>query len=118
MAYNRSGDAHGRVWQYELTIKNCTMDVIDHKSVIECLSRRCSSKDADKMLKVAAGDGGDRLAIGGRICCDSRQVRADDVFVAVRGVAVDGHDFIDQALSKGAAVVVADRPVTVGGSAE
>ncbi len=94
------------------------MDVIDHKSVIEYLSRRCGSKDADKMPKVAVGDGGNRLAVGGRICCDSRQVRADDVFVAVRGVTVDGHDFIDQAVSKGAAVVVADRPVTVEGSAQ
>ncbi|MFG6159770.1 UDP-N-acetylmuramoyl-L-alanyl-D-glutamate--2,6-diaminopimelate ligase [Halomonas sp. 1390] len=38
---------------------------------------------------------------------DSRRVGAGDVFVAVPGVAVDGRDFIDQALTAGAALVLA-----------
>jgi len=37
---------------------------------------------------------------------DSRLVRPGDVFVAVRGAAVDGHDFIDQAVANGAQYVV------------
>jgi UDP-N-acetylmuramoyl-L-alanyl-D-glutamate--2,6-diaminopimelate ligase len=42
---------------------------------------------------------------------DSRAVEAGSVFVAVRGDAVDGHDYISRALEGGAAVVVAENPV-------
>jgi UDP-N-acetylmuramoyl-L-alanyl-D-glutamate--2,6-diaminopimelate ligase len=45
------------------------------------------------------------------VCADSRQVRQGDVFVAVCGTQVDGHDYIDTALSQGAAYVVTQRPV-------
>ena len=50
-------------------------------------------------------------ANGLRVCADSRQVQEGDVFVAVCGTQVDGHDYIDKALSKGAAYVVTHRPV-------
>ena len=40
---------------------------------------------------------------------DSRQVVAGSLFVAYRGVAVDGHDYVPDALAKGAAAVVAER---------
>ena len=40
---------------------------------------------------------------------DSRQVRAGSLFVGYRGVAVDGHDFVSQALANGAAAIVAER---------
>jgi UDP-N-acetylmuramoyl-L-alanyl-D-glutamate--2,6-diaminopimelate ligase len=40
---------------------------------------------------------------------DSRQVEPGSLFVAYRGVAVDGHDYIPQALARGAAAVVAER---------
>ena len=33
---------------------------------------------------------------------DSRQVKKDNLFVAVRGASVDGHDFIGQAIAQGA----------------
>ncbi len=39
---------------------------------------------------------------------DSRQVKKDNLFVAVRGVTVDGHTFIAQAISQGAAVIVCE----------
>ncbi len=39
---------------------------------------------------------------------DSRQVAPGAVFVAVRGVHVDGHDFIDRAVAADAAVVVCE----------
>src|SRR5262245_19539918 len=42
---------------------------------------------------------------------DSRQVEPGDVFVAVRGRTVDGHDFVTAALERGAAAVVVERPL-------
>ena len=41
---------------------------------------------------------------------DSRKVAAGAAFVAVRGEKADGADFVPQALARGAALVVAERP--------
>jgi UDP-N-acetylmuramoyl-L-alanyl-D-glutamate--2,6-diaminopimelate ligase len=43
------------------------------------------------------------------IACDSRRVVPGSLFVAYRGVAVDGHDFVSRALENGAIAVVAER---------
>ncbi len=43
-----------------------------------------------------------------KICFDSRQAGAGDLFVAVRGTATDGHHFIEKAESLGAAVVLCE----------
>ena len=48
---------------------------------------------------------------GLRICADSREIQSGDVFVAVCGTQVDGHNYIDKALSNGAGYIVAQRPV-------
>ena len=40
---------------------------------------------------------------------DSRRVQRNTLFVALRGEKSDGHAFIDQAVEKGAAVIVAER---------
>jgi len=42
------------------------------------------------------------------ITCDSRQVAPGSLFVAYRGVAVDGHAYVLEALSRGAVAVVAE----------
>ncbi|MBO9150618.1 UDP-N-acetylmuramoyl-L-alanyl-D-glutamate--2,6-diaminopimelate ligase [Chitinophaga sp. GCM10012297] len=39
---------------------------------------------------------------------DSRRVGAGDVFIAIRGLAADGHDFISKAISQGAGAVVCE----------
>jgi UDP-N-acetylmuramoyl-L-alanyl-D-glutamate--2,6-diaminopimelate ligase len=44
------------------------------------------------------------------IAYDSRRVQRDGLFVALRGEKSDGHDFIGQAIEKGAAVIVVERP--------
>ena len=41
---------------------------------------------------------------------DSRLLQPGDVFVAVKGHTVDGHDFADRAVSGGARVIVAETP--------
>src|SRR5438477_5051780 len=43
------------------------------------------------------------------IAYDSRRVQRDGLFVALRGEESDGHDFIGQAIEKGATVIVAER---------
>ena len=43
------------------------------------------------------------------IAFDSRKVMENTLFIAVSGTQVDGHDFIDQAISSGADVVVCER---------
>lgn len=45
----------------------------------------------------------------GHIRFDSRQVQPGDVFVAVRGAQVDGHQFIDIAIEKGAVAVICEQ---------
>ncbi len=51
---------------------------------------------------------GDLAVEVGQIRFDSRQVQAGDVFVAVRGVQSDGHQFIDKAIENGAAAIVCE----------
>ncbi|MCF8301832.1 MAG: UDP-N-acetylmuramoyl-L-alanyl-D-glutamate--2,6-diaminopimelate ligase [Bacteroidales bacterium] len=57
------------------------------------------------------GDG--NVAVG-NIRFDSRQVEHGDVFVAVKGTQVDGHDYIEQALEKGAVCVIAEQIPAIG----
>ncbi|RIV83176.1 UDP-N-acetylmuramoyl-tripeptide--D-alanyl-D-alanine ligase [Aurantiacibacter xanthus] len=42
---------------------------------------------------------------------DSRDVRSGDLFVALKGEAMDGHRFVDGAFARGAAAALVDRPV-------
>ena len=42
---------------------------------------------------------------------DSRDVKPGDLFIALRGEAMDGHKFIAQAFEKGAVAAITDRPV-------
>jgi len=43
-----------------------------------------------------------------QVVSDSRKVQAGDVFVAVRGTQVDGHDYIGAAIAQGAAAIVCE----------
>jgi UDP-N-acetylmuramyl-tripeptide synthetase len=53
-------------------------------------------------------DGGPEIAA---ICYDSRKAAPGSLFVAIEGLAEDGHRFIPDALKRGAAAVVCSRPV-------
>ena len=49
----------------------------------------------------------------GAICFDSREVTPDTLFVAIRGTQADGHQYIPQALERGAAAIVCEEPATM-----
>ena len=54
---------------------------------------------------VSAGD-----VVASSFCCDSRNLRPGEVFVAVPGKSHDGHGFIEAAVSAGASAVMVERP--------
>jgi len=43
--------------------------------------------------------------------CRAQDVQAGGLFVAISGFAADGHDYVDQALERGATAVVVQRPL-------
>ena len=45
------------------------------------------------------------------ICYDSRNIKPNCVFVCLKGANFDGHDYINEAFSKGASVVVVQEDV-------
>lgn len=49
------------------------------------------------------------------VVCDSRQVRPGYLFVALAGHEKNGLQYVDDALTRGAAVIIAEQPVKVGG---
>ena len=70
-----------------------------------------------KLAELAHGtgavlDGGGDVEVTG-IAYDSRRVANGDLFVAVAGMHVDGHDFVAEALKRGAAALALERTVTV-----
>jgi UDP-N-acetylmuramoyl-L-alanyl-D-glutamate--2,6-diaminopimelate ligase len=62
-----------------------------------------------KATSATTGAQGD-IEIGG-IRVDSRAVRPGDLFVALRGGAADGHDFLDAAAKAGAAAALVEKEV-------
>lgn len=59
-------------------------------------------------LKGELISGPEDLIIGG-LSTDSREIKAGDLFVALKGEKYDGHDFIRQAINKGASGIVLQR---------
>ena len=47
---------------------------------------------------------------------DSRKVKEGTLFIALKGIQSDGHDFIFDAIDKGAIAIIANGNVTVGTS--
>lgn len=41
---------------------------------------------------------------------DTRRIQAQSVYVAIRGLAVDGNDYIEEAFNKGAILCIVDKP--------
>ena len=49
----------------------------------------------------------------GSLHIDSREVQPGGLFVAVPGLKVDGHDYIDSAIARGASAVISQKPVAL-----
>ena len=47
----------------------------------------------------------------GAIRTDSRKVTQGDLFVCIRGMSADGHDFVAQAVAQGAAAIIVEKEV-------
>lgn len=73
----------------------------------------------DEILEATRG----RLAAGttdvdaGAVGTDTRTLGQGQTFVALRGERFDGHEFLDDAVARGAACLVVDRGVTLPGAA-
>lgn len=65
-------------------------------------------KDILNNIELVSSSGNMEVEIGD-ICFDSRKVSSKSVFVAVKGVQMDGHDFIKNAIKAGAKAVVAEH---------
>lgn len=65
-------------------------------------------KDILYKVAIEAVKGSTDIAINA-IAFDSRKISLDDVFVAIRGVVSDGHDFIEKAVNQGAITVVCEE---------
>ncbi len=69
--------------------------------------------DLINSLHVLSVSGGLQTPIAG-ICYDSRQVEKGSLFICVKGTRSDGHDFVNDALSRGAAGIVAEAEAPAG----
>lgn len=73
-------------------------------------------KDILYKVSLISTSGNMNLEVTG-ICFDSRKIKQGEVFVAIRGTQVDGHQYIYDVIEKGAAAIVAERiPEDVPGS--
>ncbi|MBL1217087.1 MAG: UDP-N-acetylmuramoyl-tripeptide--D-alanyl-D-alanine ligase [Planctomycetes bacterium] len=55
------------------------------------------------------GDGSPCLSPLAGVCIDSRTIRSGQVFIAIKGDRFDGHDFLIEAVSNGAGLLVVER---------
>lgn len=66
-----------------------------------------SLKEILYKVGIEAVHGSTEIAIE-KMAFDSRQITANDVFIAIRGSVSNGHDFIEKAISLGAIAIVCD----------
>ncbi len=78
-------------------------------SLLEVLTEKEGA--ADTIIKNAENEIEDRRLEIGSIHYRSQDVKPGGLFVAIPGTLSDGHDFIEDALKKGAAAIVTQKPV-------
>jgi len=67
-------------------------------------------KDLTQNLNIISMNADAEMDISG-VAYDSRNVLAGELFIAIKGFASDGHDFIDDVLRKGAACIICEKPL-------
>ncbi|WP_411766496.1 UDP-N-acetylmuramoyl-L-alanyl-D-glutamate--2,6-diaminopimelate ligase [Winogradskyella sp. A3E31] len=67
-----------------------------------------SLKDILYKVTITAVTGSTDVKIN-KIEFDSRQIKSNDVFVAIRGTVVDGHNYIEKAISDGSIAVICEE---------
>ena len=74
-----------------------------------------ASFSLSEIKKITAGQclGEGRRSSFTGVTIDSRAVKKGNIFIAIVGVNRDGHDFIDEAVKKGAAAVIISKKITV-----
>ena len=50
------------------------------------------------------------------ICYDSRKVKKNSIFICINGNRVNGHDYIGEAINKGAVAIVAEEEISIKSS--
>ncbi|GAA0285054.1 UDP-N-acetylmuramoyl-tripeptide--D-alanyl-D-alanine ligase [Alteraurantiacibacter aestuarii] len=65
---------------------------------------------AQEIARATGGKASGDFQVSG-VEMDSRDVRSGDLFVALKGEAMDGHKFIDKAFASGAAAALVERPI-------
>ena len=65
-------------------------------------------KDILYKVAIEAVKGSTEIAVN-NLDFDSRNIRTDDVFVAIRGTVSDGHDYIETAIQSGAVAIVCEQ---------
>jgi UDP-N-acetylmuramoyl-L-alanyl-D-glutamate--2,6-diaminopimelate ligase len=48
----------------------------------------------------------------GKLCQDSREVESGDLFIAVKGLRSDGHNFIPEAVERGAGMIISEKELS------
>ena len=66
--------------------------------------------DLIKNIEVLQSSGDMNIEISG-LETDSRQIQSNHIFVAIKGVQVDGHNYIQNAIQNGATVIIYDEPI-------
>ena len=72
------------------------------------------TKHIESRLKPLKVTGEEVIKIN-KVTKDSRKIEKGDVFVAIKGPVSDGHEFIAQAIEKGASVIVAEKETDIPG---
>jgi UDP-N-acetylmuramyl tripeptide synthase len=71
----------------------------DLVKTVEPLCVACTGVDKDSDLQITS------------VHYRSQEVQPGGLFVAIAGLSVDGHDFIEDAVSRGAAAIVSQKPM-------
>ena len=65
---------------------------------------------SDEIARITGGRASAAFQVSG-VEMDSRDIRGGDLFIALKGEAMDGHRVLDPAFANGAAAAITDRPI-------